>query len=121
MLEHVLGTVGVGVDTISPEALTAEVVATVEEARPACICVAAVPPGGLAHTRYLLKRLRARFPDICVVVGRWSLTPEPGEDPAPLVAAGATRVGFTLSATRDHVLEVLPLASQPATELARSA
>jgi predicted PurR-regulated permease PerM len=121
MLEHVLGTVGVGVDTISPEALTAEVVATVEEARPACLCVAAVPPGGLAHTRYLLKRLRARFPDICVVVGRWSLTPELGEDPAPLVAAGATRVGFTLAATRDHVLEVLPLASQPAPELARSA
>jgi hypothetical protein len=122
MLEHALAVAGVGVDAVSAEALAAEVVATVEEARPACLCIAAIPPGGLAHTRYLLKRLRARLPDVRVVVGRWGLASEPGEDTAPLLAAGATRVSVTLAATRDQVLELLPLAAPPAaTPFARSA
>jgi predicted PurR-regulated permease PerM len=120
MFEHVLATSGVGVDAVSPEALAAEVVATVEQARPACLCVAALPPGGLAHTRYLLKRLRARFADVCVVVGRWGVGHEPGEDAATLLAAGATRVSVRLAETRDQVLELLPL-TQPAAPLARTA
>jgi hypothetical protein len=32
-----------------------------------------LPPGGLAHTRYLCKKLRARFLKVKIVVGRWGL------------------------------------------------
>lgn len=120
MLGDVLAPAGVTVDTVSAEVLTAEIVARVEQARPACICVASLPPGGLAHTRYLLKRLHARFADGCVVVGRWGVGGGPGEDAEPLLAAGADRVGTTLAATRDHVLELVPLAEAPS-PLSRSA
>ena len=121
MLAHVLTTAGVAVDTISAEALTAEVVAAVELARPTCICVASLPPGGLAHTRYLIKRLRARFDEVSIVVGRWSVDSEAAHDVAPLTAAGATRVGMTLAETRDHVLEMVPLTAPGTPSLARSA
>ena len=122
MLTHMLATAGVTIETVSAEALTAEVVAAVEQARPACLCVAALPPGGLAHTRYLIKRLRARFTDVCIVVGRWGVDGEGAHDAAPLTAAGATRVGMTLRETHDHILEVLPLTSTQATApLQRSA
>jgi predicted PurR-regulated permease PerM len=121
MLTHALATAGVTVQTVSAEALTAEVVAAVEHARPACLCVAALPPGGLAHTRYLIKRLRARFTDVCIVVGRWSVDGDGAHDVAPLTAAGATRVGVTLRETRDQMLEVLPLAAPAAATLVRSA
>jgi predicted PurR-regulated permease PerM/methylmalonyl-CoA mutase cobalamin-binding subunit len=113
MLGHLLAPSGVSVQTLSAETLTGEVVAAVEQAQPSCICVASLPPGGMAHTRYLLKRVRARFQDVGIVVGRWGVTQGPGEDGAPLMAAGANRVGTTLAQTRDHILELLPLAAQP--------
>ena len=43
------------------------------------ICIAAVPPGGLAQTRYLCKRLRARFPNLKIAVGRWGTGEETEE------------------------------------------
>ena len=107
------------VDLLSADTLVSEVISRVEEARPACICVAALRPGGLAHTRYLLKRLRAKFPEVCIVVGRWG-SADLEEDAAPLIAAGANRVGMALTATRDHLLELLPAASKGAS-LVRSA
>jgi predicted PurR-regulated permease PerM len=106
MLADVVAPWGVEIDQLAADTLTAEVVTRVEERRPACICVAALPPGGMAHTRYLLKRLRARFPDACIVVGRWGAADD--EEEAPLLAAGADRVGRTLAVTRDHILELLP-------------
>jgi hypothetical protein len=116
MLGELLAPSGVTVELLSANTLVAEVISLVEDARPACICLAALRPGGLAHTRYLLKRLRAKFPDACIVVGRWG-SADLEEDAAPLVAAGANRVGMALAATRDQLLE---LVEHPAL-LARSA
>lgn len=109
MLSDVLAPSGVVVEAMSSETLTSEVVSRVEETRPAGICVVALPPGGLAHTRYLLKRLRARFPEVGIVVGRWGSL-DIQEEARPLLAAGADRVGTTLAKTREHVLELLPVA-----------
>jgi hypothetical protein len=109
MLSDVLAPSGVVVEAMSSETLTSEVVSRVEEMRPAGICVVALPPGGLAHTRYLLKRLRARFPEVGIVVGRWG-SMDVQEEARPLLSAGADRVGTTLATTREHVLELLPVA-----------
>jgi len=118
MLASVLAPAGVVVEAVSSERLAAEVVALVESTSPACICVATLPPGGLAHTRYLVKRLHARLGDGCVVVGRWG-SGHPAEDPGGLLAAGANRVGTSIAATRDHVLEMLPLTTAPAEPVMR--
>jgi predicted PurR-regulated permease PerM len=119
MLADLLAPAGVLVDVVSAEALTAEVVAQAEQVQPRCVCVAALPPGGLAQTRYLVKRLRTRFADGCILVGRWGVGGGPGDDATAFVGAGATRVGPTLAATRDQVLEMVPLVSVG--PLARSA
>jgi hypothetical protein len=57
------------VEVLSIEMLSAEMVTLAGEKEPAVVCVGAMPPGGLAHTRYLCKRLRARLPDAKIVVG----------------------------------------------------
>ena len=50
------------IELMSPEMLSAEMVALAATKEPAVICIAALPPGGLAHTRYLCKRMRASLP-----------------------------------------------------------
>jgi hypothetical protein len=51
----------------------AQVVSSVGAKEPAVVCIGALPPGGLARTRYLCKRLRTRLPEAKIVVGRWGL------------------------------------------------
>src|SRR5947209_302675 len=50
------------IEIVSTEILSAEIVALAGEKAPAVVCIGALPPGGLAHTRFLCKRLRARLP-----------------------------------------------------------
>ena len=56
---------------IAPQTLSSELLEMVALEEPDLICIAAIPPGGRAHTRYLCKRLHARFPDLRIIVGRW--------------------------------------------------
>jgi hypothetical protein len=44
-----------------------ECVQEVEKRKPRVVCVAAVPPFGYVHARYLCRRLRERFPELKVV------------------------------------------------------
>ena len=64
MLENLLDPARWSLELVAPDTLTAELLELVAEKKPALVCIAATPPGGLAHTRYLCKRLRARFPEL---------------------------------------------------------
>jgi hypothetical protein len=84
------------VELTSAEVLTSEVVALVETTQPAVICLSLLPPGGLVHARYLCKRLRARYPDVKILVGRWGTARTEGRKsgtscapPAPITSAQA--------------------------------
>jgi predicted PurR-regulated permease PerM len=90
------------VEIMSDAMLTAEVVARIEKG-PAMICIAALPPGGLVQARYLCKRLRARFPHLKIVVGRWGVG---SEDSNSILIAGADRVGTTMIETRDQMIQL---------------
>ena len=104
MLRHLLGA-GWRVEIASPHLLAGELLALVEARRPAIVCIGTVPSGHTAaHTRYLCKRLRARFPDLQIVVGRWKAGTQPGRARRDaILAAGADHVGTTLVETRDQV------------------
>jgi predicted PurR-regulated permease PerM len=97
------------VEVVSTERLSSEVVALARSTRSTLICVATVPPGGLAHARYLVKRLRAAVPEARIVVGRWGRTETREEVRPALLAAGADEVGMSILETRDHVLQLLPV------------
>jgi hypothetical protein len=104
------------------ETLSAELVALAAEKKPALICIGALPPGGLAHTRYLCKRLRARFPDVKLVVGRWGLKGNVERNEEQLREAGADEMETTLLETRNHLNAWLPaLASEGAKDRPKAA
>jgi hypothetical protein len=108
MLDAALGDTGVSIDVLSPALLTAEVVALVEARRPLVLCVASVPPGGLAETRYFIKRVKACCPDTRIVVARvggegWQ------ESRDGLQAAGAETVVTTIEEWRERILPLADL------------
>lgn len=119
MLRQVLDPARWEVEILPLEMLSAESVAKAGEEAPAVVCVGALPPGGLAHTRYLCKRLRRRLPGAKIVVGRWGLRGDQDVQREELREAGADQVETTLLDMRDHLAAwqpVLAPAGAPAPE-----
>jgi predicted PurR-regulated permease PerM len=100
------------VEVAGVEMLTADLVAQVAEQAPALVCIGALPPGGLAHTRYLCKKLRARFPKVKIVVGRWGLTGNVEANREQLQDAGADLTATTMLETRSQLSSLLPILTQ---------
>ena len=75
----------------------------VAEASPSMLILSHLPPEALAQARYQVRRLRARFAELPIVVGRWG---EIGSDAASqgLTGVGATHLAFTLADARDQIL-----------------
>jgi predicted PurR-regulated permease PerM len=117
MLQQLFDPTQYKVEIISAEMLTAEVLSVVEQQAVAVICIAALPPGALAPTRYLCKRLRARFPECRIVVGRWGLQEDSDKSEVVLREAGADEVGTTLQETRNQVLHLSQLRSNCGSQL----
>ena len=88
------------------EMLASELTAAVEEFDPAVVVLVALPPGGLSHCRYLVNRLRAKCPDVRVVVGRWGEAPQ--TEPADGIK-GSDGVDRNLTDTRKRLADLLPV------------
>ena len=109
MFQQLLDGTKYEVEIMSDAMLTAEVVALIGEKNPAMICIAAVPPGGLSHTRYLCKRLRGRFPNLKIAVGRWGIG---SDDSDSILLAGADKVGTTMIETREQMIQLCQISPQ---------
>jgi predicted PurR-regulated permease PerM len=103
MLEQMLPDSRWKLDITAPGTLSAELVEKVAEDGPAFLCIGSVPPGGLAHTRYLCKRLRARFPELKIMVGRWGLVENVENNREQLLESGANVMTTTLEETRNQL------------------
>jgi len=108
MLTKLLSPLRWDIDVVRSEALTAEVVDRAVESGVSVICIGSVAPGGLAHTRYLCKRLRAQLPDVKIIEGRWGRK-DNEENEQQLLEAGADAVATTLLATRNQLTSWAPV------------
>ena len=104
------------VEILGPSMLTSEVAQLVEERRPALVCIGSVAPGGVSHTRHLCKRLRARCPDLNLVVGRFGLHDESADEQQQLVEGGADHIATTMRELARHVAELSLLAETSGSE-----
>jgi len=73
MLSCLLRSHGVGARAFSAMGLTADFLDDIAAVQRRVVCVSAVPPTRLRRARYLLKKLRARFPESKVVFGVWGI------------------------------------------------
>lgn len=116
MLGELLAPARVGLDVVSPDLLSAEVVRGVREHGADVVVVGALAPGGLAQARFLCKRLRASLPGTRIVVGRWGVTDDVEAMRHALLAAGADGVGASLLETRNLVLQFVLVRPEAAPE-----
>lgn len=71
MLAQLLALQNLPMELLSHELLASEVVAKVEATPGAIVVISILPPISQRETRLLWKRLRARFPELPIIVGCW--------------------------------------------------
>jgi hypothetical protein len=113
MLQGVLDPARWNLEFVAEEILTSELVRHVAEHPPAAVCIAALPPRGLAQARYLCKRLRAVNPGLPLIVGRWGQKRMRPRDRERLREAGATVVTLSLAETVQWLQSHRPIFDQP--------
>src|SRR5579872_3540678 len=72
MLINLLNRQGYCASIVSAETLTNERIDAISKQSADLVVVSAMPPGALAHARYLCKKIQGRFPDIHILVGMWN-------------------------------------------------
>jgi hypothetical protein len=92
--------------------LTGELTDNIPDLDPAVVVIGSVPPGGISHTRYLCKRLRTKFPNLKLMIGRWGQEEDVEKTTTDLLAVGADSVTTTLTSTRQHLNDWLPVLAE---------
>jgi hypothetical protein len=83
--------------------------------RPKLVVVSHLPPAGLTPARYLVRRIRAHFADLPIVLGHWG---SPSTMPERLIPPGSSRTVYSLADARDTILGVLNPELKPEAETA---
>lgn len=112
-----LDTRGCTLDIITDAASPLKVADQVAQQFPDLILLSHLPPVGLTPARYLVRRLRSRFADLPIWVGRWGEAGASEETSERLMSAGATLVLNGVGDAHRRILEALQPKSQPQQEL----
>jgi predicted PurR-regulated permease PerM len=76
ILAQLLAADGIAMEVLPAAMLTAEVAGEIIARRPRAVLVGSLPPGGLAESRYLCKRLAAASTRPWILMARWGIAPE---------------------------------------------
>jgi predicted PurR-regulated permease PerM len=106
MLADLLAHTPVTLDLQAADMLTSEILEVAERESYCAVLIADLPPSAPSKSRYIAKRLRARAPDLPILVGRWGPRELADENEDGLLAVGVTRVASALVATRDQLLSL---------------
>jgi hypothetical protein len=68
---HLLALEGIGSETLSSKSLANEMLEAVAARNVQLVCISALRPFAVMQARYLVKRLRAQFPQLKIIVGLW--------------------------------------------------
>jgi predicted PurR-regulated permease PerM/CheY-like chemotaxis protein len=114
MLAQLIRSAGYSMKVVSSEKLCAEVLGQLAQEAPAVVVIGSLPPGGLAQTRYLCKRIRQQAPDIKILIGRWGEKDKNERREQRLLSSGADHVSRTLCDSRTVIVPLLQMAAKAA-------
>jgi predicted PurR-regulated permease PerM len=109
MLAHLVEDLPIEVDLHPTRLHTNGLLSLLQDEKFSVLCIADLPPSPPSRTRYVVKRLHAALPELCILVGRWAPTALADERSDELMADGATHVATTLLGTRDYLASLLDM------------
>lgn len=116
MLAQLLELKGQRTIAASQVSLAAEMMDLVREKDAGAVCISALPPAALAHSRYLCKRLQMKFPELPVLVGLWTSKTDSKKSLDRLPHDGTVHLATTLGAAILQIHQMIqPLLLQRAT------
>jgi predicted PurR-regulated permease PerM len=110
MITQLLELQGYCASNVSVTALAGEMIELVKANEADLVCVSAMPPAAVAHSRYLCKRIHLKFPDIRMVVGLWTYKSDLKRATERITCAGSVAVVTALTEALDEIhQQVQPL------------
>ncbi len=104
MLDMLVRPAGLRIEMITDAATPLQQAGRVSEQKSDLVVLSHLPPVGLTPARYLVRRLRAQYKDLPIVVGRWGESGDTASAAEQLTAAGASQVVFTLDDARTRLI-----------------
>ncbi len=102
MFERLLNAQRSEMRVLSAEILTSEAISIVAKTLPSIVCVGVMSSAAVFPARRLCKLLRARRPDLRILVGMWGADARE-EDRSRLLGSCADAVGFSIVETRNQL------------------
>jgi predicted PurR-regulated permease PerM len=112
MLRQMLDPAKWEVTLAAVELTAAELAALAAQTQPSVVCIGSLPPGGLAHARYLCKKIRSRLPEVKIFVVRLGVRAGAKQNQDLSLTAGADVVTNSLLETVDQLTSWLPVLSE---------
>jgi predicted PurR-regulated permease PerM len=118
MVDLLLAASGVPMAIISTSESPLALSDRVCDEQPTVVLLSHIPPVGLAHARFLSRRLHARLPKVPLLVGFWDVTADATSALETFRSASASRVALSVTAARDMILESITQKYRTATATA---
>lgn len=100
---HLLKGAGIYAECASVAALAGEMMELVERHKSEVVCISALPPAAVRQACYLCKRLRARFPELQIMVGLWDAQGDRQKANERIESAGANKTVTTFAQGLEHL------------------
>jgi predicted PurR-regulated permease PerM len=121
MLAQLLELRGFHASAGSTESLASEMVDLIETQKTDIVCISAMPPSAVAKSRYLCKRIHARFPEVGILVGIWVSKADPNRITRRVACSERVLLATTLAQAQEQIDQMVhPIlaraqAAEPAT------
>jgi predicted PurR-regulated permease PerM len=106
MLGQLLDLRGYHAVPVSQTALASEMLDRVEKEHADIVVVSALPPASVAHARYLCKRLTARFPEMAMAVGLWTVRTDMDRARKRIACSDAVLLATTLTTALEQIRQL---------------
>ena len=103
----------VRLEVSSTQSLASEIEERIERERPEVVVVTVMPPRGVPQAEFLCQRLRAKFPDLPIVVAHWGVVRDFDALLRRLRKAGASYVSSTAKQTASQLTSLLKRSGAP--------
>lgn len=106
MLSELLQLHGYCAVPVSQNALASEMLDQVETKHADIVCVSALPPSAIAHSRYLCKRLAARYSDLRVIIGLWTVKSDMKRVRSRIACANDAPIVTNLKQAMEQIVQI---------------